>query len=76
MARFIGDKPTVLPRVAPPALRRALEKAVECLTEVRASHRDKHSADYNNCEDDQCAWCGDAEVALTGLAALLAKEMA
>src|SRR5262245_45838730 len=36
-----------------------IQKAIECLKEVRESHRDPMSSDYNQCEKptEECAWC-------------------
>lgn len=36
----------------------------ECLTEVMRSHRDPKDADYNQCDDDPCMWCDNAQKVL------------
>jgi hypothetical protein len=51
-----------------------LRLAVSALREVQRAHRDPDSGDYNQCERGACAWCDDAEQALTALTTLRPPE--
>jgi hypothetical protein len=45
----------------------ALGKLIEMADEVYQSHRDPESADYNECEKEQCMWCEEVEKARAAL---------
>lgn len=42
-------------------LEAALKKAHGLLDEVYNAHRDKESADYNECESVPCQWCSEVD---------------
>ena len=48
-----------------------MKLAYDCLYEVWSCHRDPESSDYNKCDEDQCAWCDNAKIAMAGLAAAM-----
>lgn len=41
-----------------------IEKLHGLIAEIWQSHRDKDSADYNECEEAECMWCEQTREAL------------
>lgn len=43
------------------------EELKRLIQEVRSSHRDDDSCDYNQCEDGECAWCEGTQKCIDAL---------